>query len=273
MSDLISPVIRTVSVGDVSMGYCSFGRGAKPFVILPGLSLKSVLLSADALAAGFSMFCDDYTVYVFDRRTNLPDHYTVSRMADDTAAIMNALGISGACVFGASQGGMMAQLIAARNPGMVSRMVLGSTAMKVSDPAESVIGEWISLAEAGDICGLNRSFSKAVYCEETQKAFAAVFSAMENDGTPEDVERFLILARAIAGFDASAELAEMKRQPWCPKTLVLGSHGDRVLTGEASEALAALLGCESYLYEGYGHAVYDEAPDYRARMKAFFEKT
>ena len=33
--------------------------------------------------------------------------------------------------------------------------------------------------------------------------------------------------------------------------------------------LAEALGCGLYVYEGYGHAVYDEAPDYLARVGFF----
>ena len=34
---------------------------------------------------------------------------------------------------------------------------------------------------------------------------------------------------------------------------------------------ADALGCECVLYDGYSHAVYDEAPDYRTHLKRFFE--
>ena len=58
--------------------------------------------------------------------------------------------------------------------------------------------------------------------------------------------------------------------------LVLGSTDDRVLGGEASEKIAEQLknspDCELVMYEGYGHAAYDLAPDYRERLKTFFLK-
>ena len=56
--------------------------------------------------------------------------------------------------------------------------------------------------------------------------------------------------------------------------LVLGSRDDRVLGGKASEQIAEQLenspDCELVMYEDYGHAAYDLAPDYRERLKAFF---
>ena len=57
--------------------------------------------------------------------------------------------------------------------------------------------------------------------------------------------------------------------------LVIGSNDDNVLGGEASVKIYDKLkdhpGCELYMYDGYGHAVYDLAPDYRERMLNFYK--
>ena len=55
----------------------------------------------------------------------------------------------------------------------------------------------------------------------------------------------------------------------CP-VLVIGSKQDHVFNWERIKQTADVLGCESYFYEEYSHCVYDEAPDYKARLKAFF---
>ena len=36
--------------------------------------------------------------------------------------------------------------------------------------------------------------------------------------------------------------------------------------------MAEKLNCEYYIYEGYGHGVFDEAPDYRSRTKEFIDR-
>ncbi|RPH65397.1 MAG: alpha/beta fold hydrolase [Burkholderiales bacterium] len=48
--------------------------------------------------------------------------YTLDDMADDTAALMDALGIGRAHVVGASMGGMIAQLVAIRHPARVASL-------------------------------------------------------------------------------------------------------------------------------------------------------
>ena len=54
---------------------------------------------------------------------------------------------------------------------------------------------------------------------------------------------------------------------------MLGAKDDRVLDPADSEQIAARVGgCEKHMYEGYGHAAYDLAPDYRARLLRFLSQ-
>ena len=106
------------SLGEVrtkgfTMEYMKFGSGGGTLVILPGLSLTRVLLAAPAVVRRYELFAEDFTVYVFERRSDLPKTYSVEDMARDTADAMESLGLSGVNLFGASQGGMIAMLIAA----------------------------------------------------------------------------------------------------------------------------------------------------------------
>ena len=49
------------------------------------------------------------------------------------------------------------------------------------------------------------------------------------------------------------------------------NNDDRVLGAQAAVDLAEALNYPCYIYEGYGHGVYDEAPDYLARIAAFLK--
>ena len=136
-------LIETAVTDSFSMDYFSFGNGAKTLVILPGLSAQSVMISADAIASAYSIMADDFTVYVFDRRKELPPDYTVDDMAKDGAAAILSAGLSRVSIFGASQGGMIAMKIAASHPELVEKLVLGSTAARVTDEGFKVIGKWL----------------------------------------------------------------------------------------------------------------------------------
>ncbi|MBQ9030962.1 MAG: alpha/beta fold hydrolase [Parasporobacterium sp.] len=125
--------IETVSTNDFTMKYCKFGTGEKTFVILPGLSIQSVLDSADLIAEAYQLFAKDFTVYVFDRREELPASYSVYEMAQDTAAACQTLGMEDINLFGASYGGMAAMEIAIQYPELIEKVVLVSTSAAVTE--------------------------------------------------------------------------------------------------------------------------------------------
>ena len=96
------------------MEHFKFGKGEKTLVILPGLSVQSVMASAKAIEKAYELLESDFTVYVFDRRKELPPDYSIDGMAADTAEAIAAAGLKRVSVFGASQGGMMALEMAAK---------------------------------------------------------------------------------------------------------------------------------------------------------------
>ena len=57
---------ETVKTYSFSMDFFKFGRGRKTLVILPGLSVQSVMLSADAIEKAYCSLENDFTIYVFD---------------------------------------------------------------------------------------------------------------------------------------------------------------------------------------------------------------
>ncbi len=260
--------VKTVSEGDMEMDYIVFGSGEKSFVILPGLSVHSVMGSADAIAEAYKDFSEEYTVYVFDRAKNIQTGYTVKDMADDTAEAMKSLGLEGADIFGASQGGMIAQYIAINHPELVNKMILGSTLAKPNDTFKSITDEWTRLAEAKDETGLLESFADNVYSAATLESYRDVLISSNLGITDEEYQRFIILTQACETFNCYDELSSIK----CP-VLVIGTEGDHVVTADGSRQIADALGCEIYMYDdSYGHGVYDEAPDYRQRCLDFLNK-
>ena len=249
------------------MNYLKFGTGDKTLVMLPGLSVKSVLLMGDVVKNAFRAYDKDFTIYLIDRREDVPPVYTVADMARDTAEKMKELGLEDVCLFGASQGGMMAMLIAAWYPELVHKLVLGSTAAKISDLGNSVIGGWVSMAEKRDGAALYLDFLKKVYPAYLFDQFKDIFIATGKSVTEEEFSRFIIIAKGAVDFDATSELDKIK----CP-VLVVGSEDDAVLGSAASYDIARRLGCRIHMYKDYGHDCYDTAPDFKDRMFKFFDE-
>ena len=53
---------------------------------------------------------------------------------------------------------------------------------------------------------------------------------------------------------------------------MIGAMRDQVVSPGASFELAERLACPLYMYEEYGHAAYEEAPDFNKRVLGFFER-
>ncbi len=261
--------IETVRTETFSMEYFRFGRGDKTLVILPGLSVQSVMGAADAIAAAYRPIEDAYTVYVFDRRSDVPSPYTVRDMARDTAEAFRALGLKDVCLFGASQGGMIALVLAIEYPELVGRMVLGSSSAHVQEAQYRVLEEWIRLAKAGDRVGLYLAFGREIYPPAVFDACRDSLIAAAGTVTDAELARFICLAEGTRGFDVVKDLDRIR----CP-VLAIGVYEDGVLDSDATMEIAEKLDVRPdfrlYLYTGYGHAAFDTAPDYKERLLRFF---
>ena len=262
----MSAAVEILKTDSFSMKYFKFGTGEKTAVIIPGLSLKSVTESAASVESAYRAMKNDYTVYVFDRRMDCAEPYTVEDMADDMAAAFDALGIRGAYVFGASQGGMIGLTLAIKCPDLVSKLAVSSTAARMTADNQGVVLEWVRLAEEGDADGLIDSFINKVYTKGFAEKYGAIIKQMLGDVSDAELNRFIVTAKACKGFDIYDRLADIK----CP-VLVIGARYDMVLGAESSVELAEKAKAELYIYEDYGHAVYDEAPDHLSRLMSFFE--
>lgn len=262
-------LLGTVQADTFAMDYLRFGEGARNLVIIPGVSVQSVMGSAQAIAEAYKLLTEEFTVYVLDRRKDMPDSYTVYEMARDTAEAVKALNLGRVSIFGASQGGMIAMKIAIDHPELVESMILGSTSAQVTEETyRRVFAGWADLAKAGKPEELYLSFGEATYPAPVFEQSRELMIEAAKTVTPDDLKRFITVTEGMKGFDVTKDL----RKIMCP-VLVIGSRDDKIFGGEASmqimECLKGKPDCELFMYDDCGHAAYDVAPDYRERMLKF----
>ena len=134
----MSTEVKTLILGSKEMDYFRFGKeDGEKLVILPGLSLKSVMGAADAIVGAYALLAQKYDIYMFDRIRIFPEGYDVEAMADDTLAAMKQLDLNQVHLMGVSQGGMMAMMIALKSPETVKSLVLCSTASRIPEGSRS----------------------------------------------------------------------------------------------------------------------------------------
>ena len=249
------------------MDYIRFGSGAKTLIMLPGVGdgLKTVKGMALPFALMYRALARDFTVYVFSRRAELPEHMSTREMAEDLNAAMEALGLQMVALVGVSQGGMIAQWLAIDHPDKVEKLVLTVTLARPNDTVREAIAVWSEQAKRGDYKGIMLDTARRSYSEKRLKTAELDFRMMGNLGKPKSFDRFLTQAESCITHDAYDALDRIS----CP-TLVIGGTDDRIVTGQASEELAARIpGGKLYMYQGLSHGLYEEAPDFLRRVADF----
>ena len=128
--------------GDLNMEYYIEGSGP-PLLMIMGLGGQASSWGEPLLEGLQKQFT---TIRFSNRGTGATDKpsggYTVPQMAEDAAALMDAIGLEQAHVFGISMGGMISQELVLNHPEKVQGLVLGCTtcgpAHSIAVPAQTV---------------------------------------------------------------------------------------------------------------------------------------
>lgn len=257
----------TVAVKGVPMDYVVFGKGQTPLVILPGLAdgLKTVRGMAVPLAILYRQFAQQFTVYMFSRKTVLEKGYSTKEMARDQKIALESLGISSCNLLGVSQGGMIAQHLAIDFPEMVESLIVAVSSSRPSEAFCDVVSNWIRFAENSDYKSLMIDTAEHAYTPQKLKSYRFPYPIVSRVGKPKDFSRFLIQANACLTHNTYSELGKIH----CP-TLVIGGGQDRVVGKEAAKEMAGKIDKSSLLiYEELGHAAYEESKDFNQQVIDF----
>ena len=121
------PPLTTVRVLDATICYreASGPAGAPVVLLLHGILATSGLnwmYAFAPLSRHFRVIAPDLSGHGGDPFNR--EHFTLEHCADDVAALIAVLGLKRVIVVGYSMGGMVAQFVARRHPGMISALLL-----------------------------------------------------------------------------------------------------------------------------------------------------
>ena len=128
-----APDISYVDSDGVSIAYTVIGDGPIDLLCLPGfVSHLEVLLEAPGAETYFGGLASFSRLIMFDKRgqglsDRPPGPPMLEQSAADARAVLKAVGSERAAVYGVSEGGPMALLLAASHPDLVSHLVLYGT--------------------------------------------------------------------------------------------------------------------------------------------------
>ena len=253
-----------LKIGNTDMDYISFGAGKKVLIMIPGLGDGMMTVKGKALpfAWEYRMFAKDFMVYLFSRKNELEEGYSIRDMARDLKIAMDKLGIKKADIMGVSQGGMIAEYMAIDYPEVVNKLILVVTVGRQNECIQSNVKRWIELAEQ------NRYGEAMKDTPEYIQKYRLMLGLLGFFPGPKNKIRFLRMAKSCVEHSLYEELRKIKAP-----TLIVGGERDQTVTGEASREIAEQIdNCELYMYAEYGHGLYSEAKDFNQRVYDFLLK-
>lgn len=245
------PYART---NDTELHFETRGSGP-PLLLLMGLGA-----SGDLWGDGFlAPLATRFRLLILDNRGTGKSGrgggiYSIARLAEDAAAVLDAEGILAAHVLGVSMGGMIAQELAIARPSRVRGLVLGCTSPggpEAEPPRRSTME---ALARQG-LFGVSQLLVTAEYAtKRTGLLTRLAVKAMARPVPPKVIAEQLA---ALSHFDVSDHLGAI-----VAPTLVVTGDKDLLMPPENARVLARhIRGARGVVVKNTAHCFFWEAPE------------
>jgi pimeloyl-ACP methyl ester carboxylesterase len=229
--------------------YNRLGHGPRPLVVVQGLTFENKPQPGLATAM-YRFLGQDYTVFSVVRRPGLPQGYTLADMAGDYAAMIQEEFGGPVDVIGISTGGSIVQHLAADHPNVVRRLVIHSSAHRLSDPARAAQLEVARLAGQrrwrDAWATLLRFMLPPGLLTGAQVALASTLLSLRPPADPSDL---VITVEAEDQFSFREHLARIT----APTLVVAGDSDPFYSPALFRETAAGIPNARLILYPGMGH--------------------
>jgi pimeloyl-ACP methyl ester carboxylesterase len=265
---VVAAPVRVAHTAYGAVTYREVGHGT-PLVLIMGFGG-----TFDAWAPSFlNALAADYRVVVFNnagigKTAALPPPLSISAMADQTSALISALGLGRPDVLGWSMGGMIAQALAVLHPAQVARLVLAASqpgtgkAVPVPTAAAAALLSPNALAVLNVLFPANQSAAEQAYLTgilQYPGFFTVPPAVMKSQEA------------AIAGWFAGTDPAGPRLTGVRVPTLVADGTVDALdPLANDRQLVAAIPGAQLALYADAGHAfLFQDAATFLPRLQRF----
>ena len=262
-----------VRAGNITLNYEQQGSG-DALVLIP-------YLAADHACYAFQVadYAKHFTCISVDLRgpgeSDKPgESYTTQTLADDVAALMQAIGVDKAHVFGLSLGAATGMWLAAKYPDRVKSLSLHSGWPATDDYARTVVGGWQVMAKA-----LNSTaemvidgifpwcFTPGLYVE--RRDYIEALADFVRGRPAQPVDAFIRQSDAVIAHDAEAQLARIV----APTQITFGRHDAITSTRFAERIKNPIAHSELHVFEDCSHApIYENVAAFNDVTLAFLRR-
>jgi pimeloyl-ACP methyl ester carboxylesterase len=270
-ASVVSQPIKVVRTERGAVSYRSVGRG-KPLVLIMGFG-SSMEDWDPAFVDGLAR---TRRVVIFNnagigKSEAIASRLTISRMADQTAALIAALKLGKTDVLGWSMGGMIAQALVVRHQALVRRLVLSATS-----PGNGK-GKKIPAEESAALAGASaEEFLAALFPSDQQAAVKSYGEGIaryeERSAVPGAL--YGLQRAAINGWVAGKEAAGKRAATVSTRILAAAGTDDRFIPVSNTRLIARLFShTELKIYEDAGHGfLFQPDTKYVKRVITFLTK-
>jgi pimeloyl-ACP methyl ester carboxylesterase len=262
-----------VQAGSIKMNYDQQGSG-EPLILIP-------YLAADYACYAFQVpdYSKHFTCISVDLRgggeSDKPGGaYSTELFADDVAALMQAMGISKAHIYGVSLGAAVGIWLAAKYPDRVKSLSLHSGWHKSDPYLKTVVSGWQVMAkqindmpEAVIQAIFPWCFTPGLYGQKPE--YIKALSDFVRGRPKQPLEAFLQQSNAVINHDAEAQLGKVR----APTQITFGRY-DMVCSTRFSDPLKnGIKNSNLHIFEDCAHAaLYENVPAFNETTLAFLRK-
>jgi 3-oxoadipate enol-lactonase len=262
-----------VRAGSITMNYETQGNG-EPLVLLP-------YLAADWACYAFQVaeYSKHFTCVSVDLRgageSDKPSGaYSTEMFADDIAALMQAIGIRKAHIFGVSLGAATGMWLAAKYPDRVTSLSLHSAWPKSDAYIKAVVQGWQIMAKEMNnmpelmIQGIFPwCFTPELYTQKPE--YIQALSDFVRGRPRQPLAAFLQQSDAVIAHDAEAQLGKIR----APTQITFGRHDMATSTRFAESLKIGIERSEVHIFEDCSHAaLYENVPAFNETTLTFLKK-
>ena len=250
-----------LKVDGAQIAYRRIGHG-RPLVVLNGFAATSADWNPsfiDRLASSNQLFLLDNRGV--GRSTNNGQPFDIAKLADDAARVIEMLGIERVNVLGWSMGGFIAQTLALRQPGRITKLILLSTDPGGSDADLASAAVWSQLI---DMSGTPHQQARRLLsllfpsdvAESIYREFGDIVAAARAQLSPD------LVNRQVAAMDAwhSIGMGNRLRQTNVPVLIATGTGDIVIPPSNALKLVNAIPGAWLAQFNGGGHAFMAQYP-------------
>ena len=259
-----------VQAGRITINYDRQGSG-EPLVLIPYLAADHACYAFQVADYSKHFSCISVDLRGTGESDKPAGAWSTEVLADDVAALMQAIGIEKAHVSGLSLGAGTGIWLAAKYPERVKSLSLHSGWSATDAYVKTVVQGWQVMARALNsvpemvIRGIFPwCFTPELYAQKPD--YIQALADFVRGRTEQPVDAFIQQSDAVLAHDAEAQLGRIR----APTQITFGRHDMVTSTRFADPLQKGIRNSELYVFEDCSHApLYENVPAFNARTLAF----